>query len=340
VGGQAPFADALHLDAGTQAGVPGPGQSQAAQTPGSWNGIALPAAAYGLLDPSGLATAAEVHSSGLNGEYSYDHPGTSGGAAKLLDDLEDLGCVPGSTSTWTVSGMSAGVYEVLVYAWAPDDPTGYFTSVEVEGGSGPRLCGGVDWSGAHVEGGTYVRDVVAVAVDGGSIRVTATTAVGCGSLNGIQIVPATACGAAVTYCTAGTSASGCRATLQASGTPSASAPNGFVLQATQVEGAKDGLFFWGLNGRQASPWGNGSSLQCVVPPVRRGGLLPAAGTPGACDGGFWQDLNALWCPTCPSPGKRPGAGVTAQAQLWYRDPQSTSNQTTSLSNAIEFTPCP
>jgi hypothetical protein len=29
-----------------------------------------------------------------------------------------------------------------------------------------------------------------------------------------------------------------------------------------------------------------------------------------------------------------------QAQLWYRDPQSTSNQTTSLSNAVEFEVCP
>ena len=32
----------------------------------------------------------------------------------------------------------------------------------------------------------------------------------------------------------------------------------------------------------------------------------------------------------------PGGGTTVQAQLWFRDPQNTSNQTTSLSNAIEF----
>jgi hypothetical protein len=29
-----------------------------------------------------------------------------------------------------------------------------------------------------------------------------------------------------------------------------------------------------------------------------------------------------------------------QGQLWYRDPLNTSNQTTSLSDAIEFTFCP
>ena len=38
----------------------------------------------------------------------------------------------------------------------------------------------------------------------------------------------------------------------------------------------------------------------------------------------------------PKPNKNPGAGALVQAQIWYRDPASTSNQTTSLSNAVEF----
>jgi hypothetical protein len=139
------------------------------------------------------------------------------------------------------------------------------------------------------------------------------------------------------YCTAGTSASGCIALLAASGTPSSTAPSGFTLSATDVEGAKDGLFFFGTSGRQANPWGSSSSFQCVVPPVRRGGLLAATGTAGLCDGAFDQDLNALWCPGCPRPLKNPGAGALVQAQLWYRDPLSTSNQTTALSDALEFT---
>jgi hypothetical protein len=144
----------------------------------------------------------------------------------------------------------------------------------------------------------------------------------------------------VAYCTAGTSASGCTASLSASGTPSASATSGFDLIATGVEGAKDGLFFFGTNGRQANPWGNGTSFQCVVPPVARAGLLPSSGTPGACDGSFSQDLNALWCASCPKPLKNPGAGALVQAQLWYRDPLNTGNQTTSLSDALEFTLAP
>ena len=81
----------------------------------------------------------------------------------------------------------------------------------------------------------------------------------------------------VSYCTAGTSASGCQALLSASGMASASAASGFSLQAGGVEGAKDGLFFFGTNGQQANPWGNGTSYQCVVPPVTRAGTLAGSG---------------------------------------------------------------
>jgi hypothetical protein len=143
--------------------------------------------------------------------------------------------------------------------------------------------------------------------------------------------------ASVSYCTAGTSASGCQATLSSAGTPSATAPTGFDVIATNVEGAKDGLYFYGVNGRQANVWGNGTSYQCVVPPVRRAGLLSGSGTSGACNGSFTQDLNARWAA---KPSHNPGAGTVTQAQLWYRDPQNTSNQTTSLSDAIEFTLAP
>jgi hypothetical protein len=110
--------------------------------------------------------------------------------------------------------------------------------------------------------------------------------------------------------------------------------------AASTEGGKGGQFFFGTNGRQANPWGNGTSFQCVVPPVTRAGLLTGTGTSGQCNGSFAQDLNALWCPTCPEPGKNPGTGAVVQAQLWYRDPLSTSSKPTSLSNAIEFTVAP
>ena len=86
------------------------------------------------------------------------------------------------------------------------------------------------------------------------------------------------------YCTAGTSASGCQASVSAAGTPSSSAPSGFVLSASGVEGNKDGLFFFGTSGRQATPWGNGTSYQCVVPPVVAAACSRGAGPWAAATG--------------------------------------------------------
>ncbi len=144
----------------------------------------------------------------------------------------------------------------------------------------------------------------------------------------------------LSYCSAGTSASGCQATMSTTGIASASAPSGFFIHANGVEGAKDGTMYIGLHGRQANSWGNGTSYQCVVPPVFRGGQQNSVGTPGLCDGAFTQDWNATWCPTCPLPLKNPGAGAVVQASLWYRDPQNTSNRTTGLADSIEFTVVP
>jgi hypothetical protein len=140
----------------------------------------------------------------------------------------------------------------------------------------------------------------------------------------------------VSYCTAGTSASGCRASLSTSGVASSTQASGFQLLASAVEGGKAGLFFYGSSGRQARPWGNGTSYQCVVPPVSRTPAMAGVGTPGACDGSFALDLNALWHPGGPKAGSNPGVGSLVQAQLWYRDPSTTANGRTNLSDALEF----
>ena len=63
--------------------------------------------------------------------------------------------------------------------------------------------------------------------------------------------------------------------------------------------------------------------------------MTGVGTLGACDGSFAR-ISTRVVPACPNPHQNPGAGALVQAQLWYRDPSYTSNQTTSLSDAIEF----
>jgi hypothetical protein len=48
-------------------------------------------------------------------------------------------------------------------------------------------------------------------------------------------------------------------------------------------------------------------------------------------------MNAHWTA---KPAQNPGAGTTTQLQCWYRDPFNTSNQTTSMTDALEFVLCP
>jgi hypothetical protein len=268
---------------------------------------------------------------------------------------DDSGTDSGSASVFRRQGGNWFESQILAGDGAPGDAFG--TSVSLDGdylavGAPGDDSGVLDGGAAYVferlgttwleaaevlpgDGATGDAFGSAVSVDGDTIVCGAWKdddgAVDAGSAYVFRIQSGP-----VNYCTAGTSANGCAAALSASGTPSATAASGFLLSAAGVEGSKDGLFFFSTNGRQANTWGSGTSYQCVVPPVMRAGLLTGVGTSGACDGSFAQDLNALWCATCPSPLKNPGAGVLVQAQLWYRDPFNTSNQTTSLSDAIEF----
>ena len=142
---------------------------------------------------------------------------------------------------------------------------------------------------------------------------------------------------AMTYCSAGTSSGGCQAALASYGLPSASATAPFLLRADGFEGAQPSVLFYGTSGRQAKPWGNGTSFQCVAPPVTRVPALAPTGTTGACDAAVEVDLNALWLS---HPAKYPVPGAAVQTQLWYLDPANTSNQGSALSGALEFHTAP
>lgn len=141
----------------------------------------------------------------------------------------------------------------------------------------------------------------------------------------------------IAYCTAGTSASGCTAAISSLGDASRSAATGFVVSATGVEGAKNGMFYFSTSGAQSNVWGNGTSLQCAAPPVKRTGILSGAGTAGQCDGTLQLDFNA-WMSA--NPTSAPPPGTAAYLQGWYRDPFNTSNRTSSLSNALRVSVCP
>ena len=280
------------------------------------------------------------------GSYRNDEFGLDAGAAYVFDRDQ------GGASNWgqvaKLIGSESNNNDVFGYSVAIDGNLAVVGAyLEAGGGAGytfSRNYGGADnWGQAQrIVGSTASvndRFGFSVAISGTTAAVGATHEDVNGNNAGSGFV-FTLTGGPINYCTAGTSAIGCQAMISASGTPSASAASGFTITVAGLEGQKDGLIFFGSNGRQANPWGSGTSFQCVVPPVVRTPLITGTGTTGVCDGVYIKDLNAEWCSTCPFPAKNPGVGALVQAQGWYRDPQNTSNQTTSLSNAIEFSVCP
>ncbi|MCY3000492.1 MAG: integrin alpha [Planctomycetota bacterium] len=136
------------------------------------------------------------------------------------------------------------------------------------------------------------------------------------------------------YCTAGTSSNGCVPTINWSGAPRASSASGFLLTASGLEGQKSGLFFYGLSGRQETPWGASTSFLCVKAPTQRCNVLNTAGTAGSCNGFFVFDWLAYRTANPSSLGATLTVGELVQTQGWYRDPPSP--KTTHLTGALEF----
>ncbi len=148
-------------------------------------------------------------------------------------------------------------------------------------------------------------------------------------------------GSPVNYCTPGTTANGCLSTLAlTSGVPSAnlSAPPA-VITASNVEGAKQGLLFFGYN-QSATPWGLGSSsFLCVKSPTQRSPVGNSGGTFNQCDGVLSANLNGIiQAGGGILLGQAVTAGTVIHGQAWFRDPASPKS--TSLSNGLSVTVCP
>jgi len=158
--------------------------------------------------------------------------------------------------------------------------------------------------------------------------------------NTTLVVVAGSCGGVTTYCTSGTTSSGCVPTIGASGTPSASNTTGFTLFANNVEGQKQGLFFYGVDnsGFTPLPWGTSSAFFCVKPPTQRLPTTSTGGTSGACDGSLSIDWNSFIASNPGALGVPFSGGSHVYAQAWFRDPPSP--KTTMFTNALEFVVCP
>ena len=140
------------------------------------------------------------------------------------------------------------------------------------------------------------------------------------------------------YCTAGVTTNGCKATMNAIGTPSATATSGYTIQVGNVEGAKQGLIFYSVTGQSAAPWGTGTSFLCVKSPTQRIPAQNSGGTVNSCNGQLSVDWNAYMAAAPGAVGQPRFAGQVFRAQGWFRDPPA--SKSTNLSNALEFTLAP
>jgi hypothetical protein len=248
-------------------------------------------------------------------------------------------------AAWSALGSGLGA---RAHALAVFDPGG---GEQLYVGGQFTLAGGAPaahlarWDGSSWSkplGGSIDDDVYALAAfDDGTGAGPSLFAGGdftlAGGRRSYRVARATCSCTGATYCVAGTTASGCNALVSATGSASRSSPTGFVVAVAGGEGQKDGMIYFGTNGAQAGAWGNGTSLQCVVPPAQRTGIQQGVGTAGGCDNLYQLDFNA-WMSA--NPVKAPPAGGVAYLQCWFRDPASTSNRGTSLSDALSFGVCP
>lgn len=139
-----------------------------------------------------------------------------------------------------------------------------------------------------------------------------------------------AIGTVCSYCTTKTDSVGCAPTIQATGTPSASAPSGFSISASPTANQRLGMLMFSLLGAQALPFSGG--LNCIRAPQRLTTPQNSGGSSGTtpdCTGAFALDFNA-WRAAGPHPLMVAGRQIFAQ--YWYRD----TGTSTGLSNALQF----
>jgi hypothetical protein len=137
-----------------------------------------------------------------------------------------------------------------------------------------------------------------------------------------------------TFCTAKTTLVCGAANISAAGTPSATATNGFIIEAGPVRGCRPGLLLYSNQPTQPGVGfgGPGNGLLCLAGQgLRRAGPIQSNTPTQQCDGTFAIDMNQFntsnWVASgCnPPPGQSnpagflSGMGTTVNAQIWGRD---------------------
>jgi hypothetical protein len=140
------------------------------------------------------------------------------------------------------------------------------------------------------------------------------------------------CAPPTPYCTAKINSLGCLPSSSFSGASSASIGPDLTLSATQVQGQKSGLLFWGL-ASASLPFGGG--LLCVAPPVKRTSVSSSGGSNQDCSGTLAYTFTKTYLATN---GLTPGSQV--YTQFWMRDPGFAAPNNLGLTRGMRFTVWP
>ncbi|MCC6407817.1 MAG: hypothetical protein IT453_11665 [Planctomycetes bacterium] len=134
-------------------------------------------------------------------------------------------------------------------------------------------------------------------------------------------------------CVSKTNSLGCVPLMTLSGTPSASAPSGFVVATANVLNKKSGLFLYSLTGLQQVPFAGGHL--CIRPPFKRTSMINSGGSASGndCTGNLSFDFN-----TYVASGADPAlvAGTTVDGHFWSRDSGFAAPNNVGLSQAVHF----
>jgi hypothetical protein len=156
-------AQSFNLDYGQPTSPPSSSYG-AAGLPGYWNAIeGVTWVDYVLSDRHGNPTSVHFSQSGAAGILTASDPSVAGDDALLLED----GLITYDSSVdscFYFNGLDSGTYELITYAWRPDDPT-LQAKTFVDNTPGLEITGGI-WPGHHVHGITFARHIVTVDASG------------------------------------------------------------------------------------------------------------------------------------------------------------------------------
>src|SRR5687767_431108 len=231
---------------GGQWPVPLPSSSYGAATgqAGTWCEIPhhlVSAAAGPLVDISGSATPVTAFTTGC--DFDFCNVGYGPDVTGLLGVFLNGDCHADASQT-RIFNLQPGHYEATLYG-TPCIPTSHVVHAYPPGVVSPviiPLGGSYNGSFAQMQLGQFGFDVPTP----GTLRIVT------GSYGGWAALQLTHFECPSTYCTAKLNSQGCTPTVSSTGTPSASATSGFVVQCANAINQKPGLLLYKIGGSAAN----------------------------------------------------------------------------------------